>query len=541
MEKERSLLLSYMISLLDNSLFRKSYYSILIVFSFGIILNLCPFNLTTKDAGEYLVAARNLTIAHPPGAILYIILLKLFLVFGIKGAYILNIIFAIIFSIFSFLIFRTIISAKEVLKDKYANLLSATLLFFLVNNTFFQRVFLFIETDAIICTLLSICIYFFIKRNFLLSLFVFSSSFLVNYQLLFFAPVFVFYPIYKKKINIRIFLLIFVLLFSGFIYLYARTDALYSWDPGIKSIVSLFDYLTLKEYSVRNVLINKNFATLDDFIKYYPNSTLFYLFFLFLTPLIAFFRKESRFVFILVVLYSIFFIYVSRASAMNSIHYAFPLVFFSYLSICFLYIVLDEKWIILAILFLIPDISFLNTSIYRYGLPEKYFEISTRNIKNGIYLIARDCHINYFRWLIDKNSDIIPVNIEDLRRKQNREELSLRLGIMLPDASIPSQINYLISTKIYKVYFENDPLFDFINAPSAIQGIRREAFGEFENIITKGDIESLPKGHEIEDEEIRNIIVGIKNGYMDQQHLQPYTTGLKPASTIGQKWILPLH
>ncbi|MDD5090685.1 MAG: DUF2723 domain-containing protein, partial [Candidatus Wallbacteria bacterium] len=46
----------------------------------------CPWELGTKDSGEYLAAAADLSIAHPPGAVLYLLILRLFLTMGITGA-----------------------------------------------------------------------------------------------------------------------------------------------------------------------------------------------------------------------------------------------------------------------------------------------------------------------------------------------------------------------------------------------------------------------------------------------------------------------
>jgi len=520
MKNETHPILRYILSLLNNNYFRRAYYSLLVIISLGIFINLCPFNLTTKDAGEYLVSGKFLTIAHPPGAILYSLFLKLFLIFGIKGAYFLNLILECIFSLGAFLIFKEILNSTKKIKDEYIVLIASTLVFFLINNIFFQTAFFLIETDAFIYTLLCISTLFFIKKRYNFSMYIYSISFLINYQLLFLSPVFVLYPLFRKKVKISTFILIFILLFSGFSYLFARTDAVFSWDTGIKGAESFIKYITMAEYQVRSSLAERNFAKFGDFIKYYPVSSRFYLFFLIISPIIAYFSKKSRVILLMIILYSLFFGFVARASALNSLHYAFPLVFFSFLILCYISHVLDEKWVLLAILFLIPDITFFDTTPYQYELPKKYFELATQNIDKGIFLIARDCHINYFRWLLKKDSDLILVNISDLRRSQNREELSLKLGIMLPDRDVPNQINYLISTKMYKIYFENDPIFSFIKAPSAVQGIRKEAFGKYERIITKQDVDTLPENKDILDEEIRNIIVGIKNGYKDQQHFQ---------------------
>ncbi|MDD5092160.1 MAG: hypothetical protein PHQ23_14745, partial [Candidatus Wallbacteria bacterium] len=373
----------------------------------------------------------------------------------------------------------------------------------------FRISFLVIETDALVITLLAASVLAGCYRRTGLAVYLYALTFLVNYQFLFLAPLYLIVMAKERLCFSRIWCIALIVL-TGFAYLPARTDAQYSHDPGLNSPAQFFRYLALKEYKVKANLDRESHAVIADFKREYPIWSWLLLLFLPAALTSKGIRREGWFPAAGFLLYLLFFAYVARASVKNSLHYSMPLVFLGIVSLAG-----AGRTRILAFagaaMVLGPGGADC-LKIYRDRIPQHYAELSLQGIDSGIFFVARDCHINYFRWLLRKNSKVIPVNVADLARKTCRIRLSRRLGYELPDAAVPDLVNLIIAREHLRkrVFFENDPLFEFVNHPSAQQGLRKEAYGQ-RKLLVADRLPVMSWDYSGPDEEIRNLLVTFRS------------------------------
>lgn len=486
---------------IDNPLFIFIIASILTI---GLFFYMSPFNLTTKDSGEYLVSARYLNIAHPPGAPLYILLLKIFYHFlGLNGAYLLNMLLAIIFvGLFIGVCYHISHSPNGLFN-----------VFLLIPTYLFFKAFLYIETDALIYTMFMGVIYLQLKGKYKTSIFLYLLSFWVNYQLLFLAPAFLLFPIYRRKgvISIGHLGMTIFVVFSMVLYLPFRDSARFSWEKSLKRPYDIIRYMGLMTYKVKKNL-DVSRINLLDFIRHKKRAE-FLLSFIFI--MVFFFLTHNSYIkyylLSLFLLYLLFFSYTARAGVVNSYHYALPLWAIALLLGAYTRFKKGLFFILAVLVAILPGLRDMRIEkgFYDYNLPLNYARISTMGINRGIFFIARDCHINYFRFYLGDNSGVIPINISDLSRKSVREYYAKSLNIPLPDGDIPEIVNYIIREYKGDIYYENDPIFSFIDAMAQNQGLRKKVGGNFRYILSNLYL-NLPNDYPDFDEELYNIILGFR-------------------------------
>lgn len=463
-----------------------------------------PYSVPTKDSAEYLFCAKHLSVPHPPGAVSYLLLLKPFMIFGYTGALLLHLILALSVSALFYLIISS--TARNKMEQLYS--FSITLL---ISSGFFMHFIMFPETDAMLFLLLSFSVFFLLEKKYHLSAFFFCAAFTISYQFISLIPCFVLYPLLRKKIDLKRLLLITILLLSAFTYLPLRGQSLYSYDPGVSSFRGLLTYLSLSEFKVQKNLSSVSHADFREFLKIYPPGTLFFLLF----PLISLIKKDKTSIFFSVssLLYLIFFFYLARASLQNSVHYFFPFVL---LSSCSLIHSGLRNSLILLLFASILCWNPLTDRVYNRALPQQYAEISLSGIRQGIYFTARDCHINYFMYFFPSENFFF-INVSDLERNAFREKLEKNLKIRISGNDVPEMVVSIIQQTIqqHRVYFENDPIFDFIPFQSAAQGLRREISGEYVPVLIS--LKNFPDlDYQGNDEEIHNLLITFTNTFLGE-------------------------